>query len=97
MIIKTLVNANTTHQTAWDNLGLLLQLSLGFMLLIGAFYSSFDDIMTFVTQSWILLIAGLLLFSGIKVQESAFVTMAIMLWYVMTKLTLDKSFIDNLN
>lgn len=91
------VNANKTHQMGWDNLGLLMRLSLGFPLLIGAFFSTFGNIMTFATSSWILMIAALLLISGIKVREAAFVAMAIMVWYVMTKLSLDKSFIANLN
>ena len=91
------VNANKTHQIGWDNLGLLMRLSLALPLLIGAFFSSFGNIMTFATPSWILMVVALLLISGVKVREAALVTMAIMVWYVMTKLTLDKSLIANLN
>jgi uncharacterized membrane protein YphA (DoxX/SURF4 family) len=63
-------------------------------LLIGAFFSSFGN---FATPSWILLVVALLLISGIKVREAAAVTMLIMLWYIMIKLTLEKSFIANPN
>lgn len=91
------VNANTTNQPNWDNFGLLLRLSLALPLLIGAFFSSYSYIMTFATPAWILLIVGVLLVLGVKVRETAAVIMLIMLWYIMTKLSLDKSLIANLN
>lgn len=74
-----------------------MRLSLALPLLIGALFGSFGNIMTFSTTSWILLVVAVLLISGIKVREAAAVTMVIMFWSVMTKLTLDKSFIGNLN
>jgi uncharacterized membrane protein YphA (DoxX/SURF4 family) len=92
-----IVNANQSEQKNWDNLGLLLRLSVALPLLIGALFGSFGNIMTFASPGWILLVVSLLLIAGVKVRDAAAVTMVIMAWYIMTKLTLDKSFIANLN
>ena len=92
-----LVNANQSEQKNWDNLGLLLRLSVALPLLIGALFGSFGNIMTFASPGWILLVVSLLLIAGVKVRDAAAITMVIMAWYIMTKLTLDKSFIANLN
>ncbi len=91
------VNANDTRHASWDNLGLLLRLSVALPLLIGAFFSSYGNIMTFATPTLILLVVGVLLVLGVKVREAAVVIMLIMLWFIMTKLSLDKSVIANLN
>jgi len=94
---KILKRGVTSEQANWDNLGLLLRLSLAAPLLIGGFFANFSYIATFATFQPILMVLGLALLLGIKVREVAALVCIVMLWFMLTKLSLDKSLIANLN
>jgi len=81
----------------WEMRGLLLRLSLAIPLLIGGLFGAFPKIATFGTPSIILFIAAVWLLSGIQSKKAGALIAAIMVWFMMTKLTLDKSIIANLN
>ncbi len=92
-------NQQPTDKTdiSWDNLGLLLRLSMGIALLVAGLFSGQDHIPTFGTSAWLLLPIALLLISGVGVRYMGYCTMAIMVWYMIYKLNMDKSLIANLN
>ena len=94
---RILKNGVTSEHANWDNLGLLLRLSLAAPLLIGGFFANFSYIATFSTFQPILMILGLALLFGVKVREAATLVAAVMLWFMITKLNFDKSLIANLN
>lgn len=81
----------------WDNLGLLLRLSMAFPFFVAGFFSGLDHIPTFATNSWVLLALGVLLVSGVGIRYAGYATMAVMVWYMVHKLNMDKSLIGNLN
>ena len=82
---------------SWDNLGLLLRLSVGLIFLVGGAFAGLDHIQSFATPGWVLFILGLLLVSGFGVRVAGYAVAAVILWYLATKLSLDKSLIANLN
>jgi len=81
----------------WEALGLLTRLSLAAPLLVGGFFVGGDSIQSFATFAPLLVLAGLVLVSGVGVRAAALLVCAVMLWYMLGKLSLDKSFIANLN
>ncbi len=83
----------------WDKLGLLLRLSLGVCLLVGGFFAGFANIQSFKVPGLLLIVSGLLLVFGSPrvVAGAGAAVMAIMVWYIVQKLNLDKSVIANLN
>ncbi len=91
---KQAINSSSAN---WDNLGLLLRLSVGLALLVAGLFSGYAYIPTFGTTPWILLPVALLLISGVGVRYMGYAVMAIMVWYMIYKLNIDKSFIANLN
>ena len=94
LVLKNGVNSEEAN---WNNLGLLLRLSLAAPLVIGGMFGSYPQIATFATYQPILLILGIMLVLGIRTREVSVVVACIMLWFMTTKLSLDKSFIANLN
>jgi len=86
-------------QVNWDNLGLLLRLSLASSLIVGGFFGEFGKVGTFATPQWLLAITGLVLVFGSQrvLKIAAAITMGIMLWYMVYKLNFDNSVIKNLN
>ena len=89
--------ASNLPRVSWDNLGLLLRLSMGLAFLVGGLFAGRDYIPTFGTSEWILLPIGLLLISGVGVRYIGYLVMAVMVWYMIYKLNIDKSLIANLN
>ena len=94
---KILKNGVVSEHANWNNLGLLLRLSLAAPLLIGGFFANFANIATFATFQPLLILLGLALLFGIKVREAAALVALVMLWFMLTKLNVDKSLIANLN
>lgn len=94
---KVLTNGVNSESVNWDNLGLLLRLSLAAPLVIGGLFGSFANIATYATFQPLLLGLGVLLIVGIKVREVAVVTFLVMLWFIANKLSIEKSVIANLN
>lgn len=83
----------------WEYQGLLLRLSLGITFIVAGFFGGYAKIATFATPQILLAIIGLLLIFGhgrvLKITGA--VAVALMLWYMVGKLTLDKGVIANLN
>lgn len=94
---RILVNGVTSEKNDWNNLGLLLRLSLAAPFIIGGIFGSFANISTFATPKIILLMVGLLLVMGVQVRILGGIVAAVMLWYMFHKLNLDRSLIANLN
>lgn len=94
---KLLTNGVNSDYVDWDKLGLLMRLSLAAPLIIGGLFGSFANIATYATIQPLLLIVGVLLVIGIRVREAAAVTMFVMLWFMFSKFSIDKSLIANLN
>lgn len=94
---------NRHHQhvstSSWDALGLLLRLSLGIMFIVSGFFGEFAKIPTFATPLPLLSILGLALVFGntLIVRTAGGIIVAIMLWYMVYKMNVDKSIIANLN
>jgi len=91
-------DVNTEQKSvSWDNLGLLLRLSVGLAFVVAGLFAGRDHIPSFGTSAWVLLPVGLLLISGIGVRYMGYCVMGIAVWYMIFKLNVDKSFIANLN
>lgn len=89
--------AASQPKVGWDNLGLLLRLSIATPLLVGGIFGAAGDIPTFATPRVILALLGLLLVLGVGVRAVGAAVAAVMLWVIWTKIGLDKSLIANLN
>lgn len=81
----------------WDNLGLLLRLSLALPLLVAGVFNAMPNIPTFASSALILLPIAILLVSSVAMRYVGLAAAAVMLWYMAYKLNLDKSIIANLN
>ncbi len=82
----------------WEHLGLLLRLSLAAMLLVAGFFHGMANIKTFDIPSILLIIAGLAMLVEERAARIAGGVLALMmLYYMLSKLSLDKSLIGNLN
>jgi uncharacterized membrane protein YphA (DoxX/SURF4 family) len=88
-----------TAPVGWDSLGLLLRFSLGITFIVAGFFGGFAHVATFASNQLLLALIGVgLVFGGatvVRVLGAAVV--AVMLWFMMHKLNLDKSLIANLN
>ncbi|MEN8131560.1 MAG: DoxX family protein [Pseudomonadota bacterium] len=89
--------AATTQPESWDNLGLVMRLSVALPILVGGTFAGLDHIQNFASTPWLLVPLGILLASGTRVRAAGVVVAAITLWVMWTKLSLDKSLIVNLN
>ena len=94
---KILKNGVNSTDANWNNLGLLLRLSLAAPLVIGGMFGSYAQIATFATYQPILLVLGIMLVLGVRTREASVVVGAVMVWFMFTKINLDKSVIANLN
>ena len=92
-----LKNGVNTENANWNNLGLLLRLSLAAPLVIGGMFGGYAQIATFATYQPLLFVLGVLLVVGIRTREVSAIVVAVMLWFVFTKLNFEKSLIANLN
>lgn len=81
----------------WDHLGLLLRLSIALPLLVGGLFAGKEYITTFAVPAWLLLSVTLLLITGDGARPAGYAVCAIMVWFMIHKLNLDKSLIANLN
>ncbi len=81
----------------WNPLGVLLRLSLAAVFIVTGMFFGMDHIASFASTPWVLLPIGLLFASGHFVRVAGAATVAVMLWYMWTKLNIDKSLIANLN
>jgi uncharacterized membrane protein YphA (DoxX/SURF4 family) len=81
----------------WDALGLLLRLSVAFPLIVGGAFAGLAGIQSFGSQALVLVPLGLALLLGIGVRVVAGAALAVLVWYVFGKLSLDATLIANLN
>ncbi|CZF81749.1 DoxX [Grimontia celer] len=89
----------TVEQPDWNSLGLLLRFSLGLTFIVGGFFGAYAKIPTFATSQLLLALVGIVLVFGRPqfVKIAGGVVVAIMLWFMFTKLNVDKGVIANLN
>lgn len=89
------------HQSrlSWDTLGLLLRFSLAMVFIVGGFFGGFAHIANFSSNQWLLALIGVaLIFGDLKVvRGAAALAIAVLLWFMLHKLNLDKSVLANLN
>ena len=83
----------------WDSLGLLLRFSLGLTFVVAGFFAGYAKIPSFATYQIILAtIALLLIFAdGPVIKAAAIACVAVMFWFILQKISMDKSLIANLN
>jgi len=84
------------RKTNWDNIGLFLRLSLGFVFVIGGAFYGLENIKSFAPPYFLLPI-GIILLVGNGTRYASYAAMAVMGWYMLTLLSLDKSIVGNLN
>lgn len=94
---KILKNGLNSDNADWQKLGLLLRLSLAAPLIIGGLFGGYPQIATFATYQPLLFILGVLLVLGLRTRETAAAVAAVMLWFMFTKFSADKTLIANLN
>lgn len=94
-----LMGASAASSVAeWRHLGLLLRLSLAVTLLVGGFFAGMANIKSFGMPGWLLIAVGLaLLVDGRTARVAGGAVVAMMVVYMLAKLSFDKSFIANLN
>ena len=78
---------NETLGRGWEPLGLLLRLSLGVAFLIGGLFAGYDNVVTWGIPGMLLAIVGAGLMAGVGVRYFALAVGAILLWFMLTKLT----------
>ena len=81
----------------WESLGLLMRLSIGIIFIIGGLFAGMPNIKSFDIPALLLLLVGAGLIAGLGVRVLGAIIMGFMLYYILTKLTLSKSVIGNLN
>lgn len=87
----------TGDMVGFDALALLSRLSLATPLLVGGFFAGMSNIQSFALPGLLLIIMGIGVLSGVRLRWFAGAAVVAMLWYMMTKLSIDKSLIANLN
>lgn len=83
----------------WNSLGLLLRISLAFTLLVGGFFGGNQDIASFAAAHWLLIVCGFAVLFGTQSMGRAFAlaVAVILLWFMLGKITMEKSLLANLN
>ncbi len=94
---RILTNGVNSEHADWQKLGLLLRLSLAAPLIIGGMFGGYPQIATFATYQPLLFVLGVMLVIGLRTREVSAVVVAVMLWFMLTKFSVEKSLIANLN
>lgn len=81
----------------WNNLGLLLRLSVAAPLIVGGFFVGLPNIQSFASPGLLLAILGIAMAAGLIPRVVGSIAAAVFLWYAWTKMGIDKSLIANLN
>ncbi len=81
----------------WDNLGLLMRLSLGVVFVIGGFFAGMPNIKDFGAPGVLLALTGLALVFGIGVRAVAGIFLVVLIYYIGTKISLEQSLVMNFN
>lgn len=90
---------NNTPNTDWNAYGLLIRLSLAFTLLVGGFFANHQDIVSFSSNGFLLILlgSGLLLSDGRALKAFAGGAALVFTWHIFVKTNLDKTLLANLN
>lgn len=95
---KLFGNGAVKSYVNWENLGLLLRLSLASFLLVAGFFHGMANIKTFDMPAILLIISGLAMIVEARAARVAGGILALMMViYMFNKLNFDKSLIGNLN
>lgn len=91
--------SESAQNVDWNTLGLLLRFSLGLTFIVGGFFGAYAKIPTFATPQLVLALLGvvLVLGQGRALKVAAIAVVAVMLWFMATKISVDKGVIANLN
>lgn len=81
----------------WNELGLLLRVSLALPFLIAGFFHGLDHIQTFKLPAIVSIVLGVAILLGTQTRLVGSVVVIAMLYFIVQKLNIDKSFIANLN
>jgi|GEM_PF-771933 len=81
----------------WNEMGLLLRISLALPFLIAGFFHGLDHIQTFKLPAIIAAILGLLILAGVQTRLVGSAIVAAMVLFMLQKINTDKSLIANLN
>lgn len=95
--VKLLQRSVFQPKADWDNLGLLLRLSMALPLIVAGVFNAMPNIPTFASSALILLPIAILLISSVGLRYVGLAAAVVMLWYMGHKLSLDKGLIANLN
>jgi len=71
----------------WEPLGLLLRLSLGVAFLIGGLFAGYDNVATWGMPGLLLATIGAGLIAGVQVRWFALAACAVMVWFMLVKIT----------
>ncbi len=85
------------HLKEWNEMGLLLRVSLALPFLIAGFFHGLDYIQTFKLPAFISLVLGIAILAGVQTRIIGGAVALAMIYYIFQKLNIDKSFIANLN
>ena len=81
----------------WNELGLLLRVSLALPFLIAGFFHGLDHIQTFKLPAIISVVLGITILLGVQTRIVGSAVVLAMLYFIFQKLNIDKSLIANLN
>ena len=82
---------------SWNEMGLLLRVSLALPFLVAGFFHGLDHIQTFKLPALISLVLGVGILFGIQTRIIGSAVVLAMVYYIFQKLNIDKSVIANLN
>ncbi|MEM9030668.1 MAG: DoxX family protein [Pseudomonadota bacterium] len=83
---------------SWENVGLLLRLSLALVFIVGGLFAGMANIKSYFEPGIVMLVIGLaVLWGGQVTRYAATAACAVIVFYMITKLGFDKSLLANFN
>lgn len=92
---RSIHSKNTTER--WNELGLLLRISIALPFLVAGFFHGLDHIQTFKLPALVNIILGATILVGFQTRIFASALAISMLYFILQKINIDKSLIANLN
>ncbi|MBX2809557.1 MAG: DoxX family membrane protein [Cellvibrionaceae bacterium] len=81
----------------WNEMGLLLRVSLALPFLVAGFFYGLDNIQTFKLPAFISLVLGVGILAGLQTRVVGAAVVVAMLYFMLQKINFDKTLIANLN
>jgi len=75
-----------TLRADWDQMALLIRLSLGIVFLVGGFFAGYDNIASYGMPGVLLVAIGVGLVAGVGARWFALAAAAVLLWFMLSKL-----------